>query len=146
MCRIIPEINKMPDRLFVVQIVVVHENQWHEPATEVVLRAEREYSIDEILFAAVDENDAFETATKWLADHAFSDAHHDGRGDRTRVFAAGIHQLEEIASLSDLADRTRDLYGVKLPGFWMSEIDAKMMPAVRQKDDLEIFRVRRLFE
>ena len=132
----------MNDRLFVLQVVVIHEHQWFKPETEIVERSEREFAIDEIIFNAADEEDAYETAKKML--DGFSDAHHDGRGDRTKVDGCGIHQLEEITSLKDFADKTRDLYGVHLPGFDPSDVDSCGVPTVRQKDDLEIFRLLRL--
>ena len=134
----------MRDRLFVLQIVVVHEDQWLKPETEIVLRVDRQYSIEAMLFAAADEHDAYNTATDWMASNGFSDAHHDGRGDRTRIYSVGIHQLEEIATIGDFADRSRGTYGLDLPGFWLADIDSDGVPAVRQKDDLEAFRLLRL--
>ena len=96
----------MKDRLFVLQVVVVHEDQWFKPYTEIVLRTDRQYRIDEMLYAAADEHDAYKTAMEWLEHGGFSDAHHDGAGDLTVQSSAGIHELVEIASLSDIASKS----------------------------------------
>lgn len=127
------------DRLFVLQVVIAHEDQWFKPETNVVLRTERQYSIDAMLFAAADEHDAYKTATDWLENDGFSDANCDGYGDITRIFSVGIHQLEEVASLSDFADKSRDTYGLTLPNFWLPDIDSDDKPRVRQKDELQAF-------
>lgn len=134
-----PKNELIRDRLFVLQVVIAHENQWFKPETNVVLRTERQYSIDAMLFAAADEHDAYKTATDWLENDCFSDANCDGCGDITRIFSVGIHQLEEVASLSDFADKSRDTYGLELPNFSLADIDSDGKPRVRQKDELQAF-------
>lgn len=65
-----------------------------------------------MLFAAADKHDAYKTATAWLENDYFSDAHCDGRGDLRSIFSVGIRQLEEVASLGDFAEKSRDIYGL----------------------------------
>jgi hypothetical protein len=138
----------MHDRLFVLQVVTAIEEQWfaagyHEIGGSPV-RTERTYVIEQKLFAARDEEDAFGIATHWLP--GFSDANHDGRGHLTVYFAIGIHELEEVAHLSEVAEKTHahDLYAFDLPSFNCNDIDSTGMPLVRQKEKLEIFRLKAL--
>jgi hypothetical protein len=134
----------MSDRLFVLQVVVIHEHLWFCPFSEDVERTERDYTIDQLLFAAFDEETAYNQAVNWLARDGFSDSHHDGRGDRTNVSGAGIHQLEEIVSRGHFPREVENLYGVHLPGFDPECRDSKGMPVVRQKENLEVFRLLHL--
>lgn len=134
----------MHNRLFVLQVVVSHLEQWFEPCSENVIRTERVYAIDQQLFAAADEESAYYLAKGWVERGAFSDSHHDGKGDRTIIDAIGIHQLEEITSLSDFATGVQELYGVDLPGFNPADTDSDGVPTLRSKDDLEVFRMQRL--
>jgi len=132
------------DRLFVVQVVVAIEEQWFgESREEPPIRSARRYRIDEFLFAAADVDVAFGIASEWLANDAFSDSNHDGEGDLTRIFAIGIHQLEEVTRLSEVAEKTHDVYGIALPGFYLGDVDSGRIPRVRQKEELEVFRLRR---
>lgn len=80
----------------------------------------------------------------WIEHGGFSDAHHDGAGDLTVQSSVGIHQLVEVASLTNIASESQELYGVGLPGFCPTDVDPDGKPTVRQKDDLEIFRLLRL--
>lgn len=134
------------DRLFVLQVVVAIEEQWFAASREgPPTRTERRHRIDDLLFAASDEDDAFRIASERLANDAFSDSNHDGDGDLTRIFAIGIHQLEEVARVSEVAEKTHELYGIALPGFYLGDVDSSGVPLVRQKEELEVFRLRRLF-
>ena len=137
----------MPDdRLFVLQVVIAIEEQWFAEGREgPPTRSARRHGIDESLFAAADEDDAFRIASEWLADDGFSDSNHDGEGDLTRIFAIGIHQLEEVSRVTEVAEKTHELYGVSLPGFYLGDVDSNGVPLVRQKDELEVFRLKRLF-
>src|SRR5262245_15030478 len=149
-------------RLFVVQVVVGTEHQWLGPANVVqvragheprwfaaedrdkVIRAERHYWIDQQLFAADDEKDANRIVHDWLDSHAYSDSDHDGPGDVTQWFGMGIHQLEEVTTTAEFSAAVRELYGVTLPNFDPSEVTAQGIPIVRDKDQLEVFRVKRV--
>jgi hypothetical protein len=135
------------ERLFVLQVVMAIEEQWFAESFEigkepVFDRIERRFYIDELLFAAHDEEDAYRTAVGWL--EGFSDANHDGDGDITRYFAIGIHQLEEVARVSEVAEKAHDPYGISLPGFYLGDVDSGGAPLVRQKEELEVFRLQRL--
>ena len=135
------------DRLFVLQVVIVIEEQWFAAGREgPATRTARRHRIDDLLFAASDEDDAYRIAMDWLANDGFSDANHDGEGDLTRIFALGIHQLEEVAWLNEVAVKTHELYGIALPGFYLGDVDSSGVPLVRQKEELEVFRLRRLFQ
>ena len=133
------------DRLFVLQVVVAIEEQWFAEGCEgLPTRTERRYAIDHSLFAATDEDDAFLKSSEWLTNNAFSDDNHDGEGDLTRMFAIGIHQLEEVSRLSDIAEKTHEMYGIALPGFYLGDLDSSGVPLLRPKEELEVFRLRRL--
>jgi hypothetical protein len=130
------------DRLFVLQVVIAIEEQWFEPYTNgLPICTERAYRLNDRLFAAADEEDAYRMASGWLKNEAFSDSDHDGPGDLTRIFAIGIHQLEEIARLSEVSEEAHDLYGISLPGFYLGDVDSNGVPVVRPKEDLEVFRL-----
>ncbi|MDX1944405.1 MAG: hypothetical protein SFU86_03285 [Pirellulaceae bacterium] len=132
------------DRLFVLQVVIAIEEQWFAPGTiGPPVRCERRYRVDEMLFAAADEEAAYRTATNWLSAEAFSDQNHDGPGDLTRIFAIGMHQLDEIAPLSQVAEQASDLYGIDLPGFCLGDVDENGVPIVRVREELEVFRRQR---
>jgi hypothetical protein len=134
------------DRLFVLQVVVAIEEQWFADSREgPPTRTARKHRIDDSLFAAADEDDAFQIASEWLANDGFSDSNHDGEGDLTRIFAVGIHQLEEVARIGELREKAQELYGIALPGFYLGDVDVSGVPVVRQKEELEVFRLRRLF-
>jgi hypothetical protein len=133
------------DRLFVARIVVAVEDQWVAPDTEgPPVRAVLRYVIHQILFAAIDEEDAYRIVSRWLENEAFTNTDHDGPGDLTKMWAYGIHQLEEIARLTDLPHKVRDTYGIGLPAYHIGDFDHRGMPTVREKHDLEVFRVLRL--
>jgi hypothetical protein len=137
----------MRERLFVLQVVVVIEEQWFAPGTTgPPIRTERAYRIEDCLFAAADENAAYCIACEWvggLEDQrggGFADANHDGPGDLTRIFALGIHQLEEIPLVTSFDEQLHESYGVHLPGFYLGDVDADGVPLVRSKEELEVFR------
>ena len=133
------------DRLYVLQVVVAIEEQWFGPDTNgPPIRTDRFYTIDDLLFAAADEEDAFVMATNWIVDDAFSDANHDGPGDLTRIFALGIHQLKEVGRISEFPEKVHAQYGLSLPGFYMGDMDCNGVPIVRQREELEVFRLQRL--
>ena len=133
------------DRLFVAQVVLAIEEQWFAPGTAgPPIRTERHYALDAMLFAAADEQQAYSTVSDWLANEGFSDAHHDGPGDLTRIFAIGIHQLEEIGRLNELPTAVHEEYGISLSGFYLDDVDASGAPIVRNKEDLEVFRLLRM--
>lgn len=133
------------ERLFVLQVVIAIEEQWFTPGTNgPPIRTERRYVIDDSLFAALDEEAAFLVATDWIKNDAFSDSNHDGSGDLTRIFALGIHQLEEVGRISELPEEVHQLYGLSLPGFTLSDLDGNGVPIVRQRAELEVFRRQRL--
>lgn len=133
----------MGERLFVVQVVVAVEDQWFAPGADgPPVRAERRYRIDAHLFAAADAEGAYRTAVAWLP--GFSDANHDGPGDLARVFAVGLHQLEEAAPRrGELSAAVGELYGVDLGGFNLCEVDPAGVPRVRAREELEVFRALR---
>lgn len=133
------------DRLFVLQVVVAIEEQWFGPNKNgLPLRTDRRYRIDDLLFAAADEEAAFVMSTNWIIDDAFTDANHDGSGDLTRIFALGIHQLTEVGRVSEFPEKAHELYGLSLPGFYLGDMDCNGVPIVRQREELEIFRLQRL--
>jgi hypothetical protein len=67
------------------------------------------------LFAAADAEAAYRVACEWLP--GFADANHDGPGDRTKIFALGVHQIEEVLPApDDLPAAVRELYGVDVGG------------------------------
>ena len=133
----------MGERLFVMQVVVAVEDQWFAPGTAgPPIRAERRQYIDAHLFAADDEDGAYRTAVDWLP--GFSDSNHDGPGDLTRMFAVGLHQLEEVSPrVADLSTAVREVYGVDVGGYDPSAVDAAGIPRVRAREELEVFRVHR---
>jgi hypothetical protein len=128
------------DRLFVMQVVVAVEDQWFAPGTDgQPVQVERRHHIEAQLFAAADAEAAYRTAVGWLP--GFSDANHDGPGDLTRIFAVGLHQLEEvIVGLAELPAAVQGLYGVDVGGYDPSEAEAAGVPRVRAKGELEVFR------
>jgi hypothetical protein len=127
-------------RLFVVQVVIVEENLWF--ATETggpAIRSERAYYVESQLFAAPNAEAAYRLACKWLP--GFSDSNHDGPGDETRFFAAGIHELEETLPRPDeLPSAVLELYGVDVGRYDPSDVDADGVPLVRARDQLKVFR------
>ena len=131
------------DRLFVVQVVIVAEEQWLDSNTYVVNRTEREYCIHNHLFAADNEEDAYQIVCGWIEGESFSDGNHDGVGDVTRIFAIGIYDLTEIDPLSQLKKTTHDIYGVDLPGFCLDDVDTQGIPVIKQKQELEVFRLKK---
>ncbi len=132
-------------RLFVAQFVIVIEHQWFAPNTVgPPIRSVRRYAIEDVLFSALDEEDAYRIVNGWLEHKAFTDSNHDGPGDLTQVSACGIHQLEEIPRLDQLKQKIHDTYGITLPGFYLGDIDSHGAPTVREKHDLEVFRLLRL--
>ena len=83
------------------------------------------------MFAAADAEAAYRVACEWLP--GFEDANHDGRGDRTRMFAVGIHQIEDVLR------EVRELYGVDVGGYDQVAVDPAGVPRVRAKAELAIF-------
>jgi hypothetical protein len=131
-------------RLFVAQVVSAIEEQWFAPGTDgPPMRTERIYGIEQTLFAAMDEEDAYRIVNGWLDQGNYADMNHDGDGDLTRYFGIGIHQLEEVETLDDFPAAVRDT-GVTLPEFSLAQVDRDGVPIVREKDQLEAFRLRRI--
>ena len=90
------------------------------------------------MFAAADAEAAYRVACEWLP--GFEDANHDGRGDRTRMFAVGIHQIEDVLPApDDLPREVRELYGVDVGGYDQVAVDPAGVPRVRAKAELAIF-------
>ena len=132
-------------RLFVAQVVTGVEEQWFAPGTDgPPIRTERCYGIEQALFAAADEDDAYRLVSEWLENDAFSDMDHDGIGDLRRFFGVGLHQLEEVGTLQDFPDVVCGVYGVSLSVFNLTDVDANGVPLVRVKEQLEVFRLRRI--
>jgi hypothetical protein len=132
-------------RLFVAQVVSAIEEQWFAPGTDgPPIRTQRVYGIEQTLFAATDEEDAYRIVSRWLEQGNYADMNHDGDGDLTRYFGIGIHQLEEIETLDEFPAAVRDLSGVLLPEFSLADVDRNGVPLVREKDQLEVFRLRRI--
>jgi hypothetical protein len=127
-------------RLFVLQVVIVEENLWFAPGTSApAIRSERSYHVESQLFAAPDAEAAYRLASEWLP--GFSDSNHDGPGDQTRSFAAGLHELEEILPRAgELPSAVRELYGVDVGRYDPSDVDADGVPLVRARDQLSVFR------
>lgn len=127
------------------QVVLAIEEQWFAPFTDnSPIRTSRTYRLEELLYAAQDEEAAYQCASQWIANHAFSDSNHDGEGDLTKYFALGIHQLEEVTPLNEIPEKAHNLYGIPLTGFSLSDIDQHGVPLVRPKEELEIFRLLRI--
>jgi hypothetical protein len=133
------------NRLFVVQVVIVIEQQWLDTKTYIVNRTERQYNTVSHLFAAEDEEDAYKIVSGWIDGESFSDANHDGAGDMTEIFALGIYDLTEIEPLSQLQAKTHDIYGVDLPGFYLGDLDESKVPVIKKKEEMEVFRMKRHF-
>ena len=132
-------------RLFVAQVVSAIEEQWFAPGTDgPPIRTQRMYGIEQTLFAATDEEDAYRIVSRWLEQGNYADMNHDGDGDLTRYFGIGIHQLEEVETLDAFPAAVRDISGVSLPEFSLAHVDRNGVPIVREKDQLEVFRLRRI--
>lgn len=128
-------------RIFVAQIVIAVEDQWLNSKSEVV-RSEKSYAIHSQMLSGDDEESAFLRVQSWLDNEGFSDTNNDGAGDRTRMYALGIHELEEVVQLSQLAEALEGPYGVDLPVISLKNVDtASGAPVVREKRDLEVFRL-----
>ena len=131
----------MRERLFVAQFVVAVENQWfapgmHGPPT----RVERRHHIEAQLFTATDTEAAYQLTCEWLP--RFSDDNLDGPGDLTRIFAVGIHQIEELQPAPDeLGTAVRELYGVDVGGYDPAAVDATGVSLLRDKAELSIFQL-----
>jgi hypothetical protein len=133
-------------RLFVAQVVSAIEEQWFAPGTDdPPIRIQRMYGIEQTLFAATDEEDAYRIVSGWLEQGNYADMNHDGDGDLTRYFGIGIHQLEEVETLDAFPPAVRD-NGVSLPEFSLADVDRNGVPIVREKDELEVFRLRRILK
>ncbi len=128
------------DRLFVMHVIIAVEEQWFAPGNaESPIKVERRHHIDAILFAATDEDEAYRMAIDWLP--GFSDSHHDGVGDLTRMFAVGLHELDEVSlRVADLSAAVREMYGVDVGKYDPSMVDITGLPQVRSKDELQVFR------
>lgn len=128
-------------RIFVAQIVIAIEDQWLNSNSEVV-RSQKSYAIHSQMLCADDEESAFLRVQSWLDNEGFSDTNNDGAGDRTNMYALGIHDLEEIVQLSQLAEALEEPYGVDLPVVSLKNLDTTSgAPLVREKRDLEVFRL-----
>jgi hypothetical protein len=127
-------------RLFVVQVVVAHEQQWFAPGTGgPPVRRERRHYVESRLFAAPDAETAYRIACDWLP--GFSDANRDGPGDLTEIFAIGLHQLEELLPrLGELPSAVKEVYGIDVGLYDPSAVDAEGEPLVRARDQLDVFR------
>ncbi|QEG30926.1 hypothetical protein GobsT_57440 [Gemmata obscuriglobus] len=112
------------DRMFVMQVVVAVEGLWFAPGTDgPPVRSQRRHRIDAQLFAAPDAEAAYRTAVAWLP--GFSDKNHDGPGESTRMFAIGLHQLEEVLPRrSELSTAVGEPYGVDVGGYAPSDVDS----------------------
>jgi hypothetical protein len=71
------------------------------------------------------------------------EAHHPS-GLGACHFGIGIHQLEEVVTLDAFPAAVRDISGVSLPEFSLAHVDRNGVPIVREKDQLEVFRLRRI--
>lgn len=134
-------------RLFVLQVVLVIEDQWFEygySSSAVPSQVRKDYQIEEMLFSAADVEAAYRAARSWIEGGAFTDANHDGDGDVTKYYALGIHELAETTCFSELSEELAGPYGVELPGFSISAVGAEGVPLVRSKDELEVFRLARI--
>jgi hypothetical protein len=127
-------------RLFVVQVVMVQEEQWFAPEISgPPTRSERRHYVESSLFAAPDAEAAYEMVCESL--RGYSDANHDGPGDRTEYFALGLHQLEELTErLADLTEAVQGPYGLEIGLYDPADADAAGVPLVRARDQLEVFR------
>lgn len=130
-------------RLFVLQVVMVREEQWFAPETGgPPIRSEQSHYIQSSLFAATDAEEAYRLAQDSMP--GYSDANHDGDGDLTRYFALGIHQLEELPERpADLPEAVRGTYGVDVGLYDPAAVDSEGVPLVRPRDQLEAFRAAR---
>ena len=134
------------NRLFVAQIVMVMENQWFLDWGEPPVRTERKYYTNDFLFVAPDEEAAYDRVLKWLRNPGeLTDSNNDlGGGGHTKYFPFGIHQLEEVALLQDVAKLSDDADDyVALPGIEIHGIDADGIPKIRRKEELEVFNPHR---
>jgi hypothetical protein len=106
-------------------VVIVIEEVWFAPGDwgGTPARAERVYAVGMHLFLAADEDGAYAEAQGWIDSGAFSDANHDGAGDRTHIFALGLHQLEEVGTFRRLPAEIREPGGVELPGISLADVD-----------------------
>ena len=133
------------ERLFVLQIVVSIQERWESSQSNAApMRIEERFAIQQMLFSSRNEESAYETARAWIRVGAFSDANHDGAGDLTTFNAVGIHELQEITPIGAIRATASQEYGIDLPGFDPSDVDSSGRPTVRDRDDLEVFRLRRI--
>lgn len=129
------------DRLFVLQVVALIEDRWFERGLDhPPTRIERHFRIDPVLFAAADAEAAYLAASEWVTNDGFSDPHPEGAGDVSRIRALGIHQLQEVGRLGELAERVHEPLGLGLPGFNLNAIDVEGVPLIREKEQLAVFR------
>jgi len=132
-------------RLFVAQFVLAIEEEWFASFASGTdaspAHSEVEYYVESRLFAAANEEEAYRTACDWLP--GFEDANHDGKGDLTRYYAVGIHDIEEVDCAPDQlfeAVKHKDEYGVDVGRYHPKAVDAAGVPLVRTKQELDIFR------
>ncbi len=104
-------------------------------------RSERHYSIAVMVFPAVDEETAYEKAVKEAASD--TDMNLDGPAHRNLYFTLGLHELEEYPCAENFTD---DLAarGVWITAIDSSAVDEAGVPRIRAKDELEVFRLKRL--
>jgi hypothetical protein len=124
-------------RFFVAQIVVMLEDKWFDGSK--LIKSEKSYAIHSQLFAAENEDKAYEKVADWLQNEGFSDSNHDGPGDLTEMSAMGIHQIDEIVPLDQFEVAAKDIYGVSLTVF----STATPPTVIKDKTELEIFLLRR---
>ncbi len=127
-------------RLFCAQIVVLMEDLWFAPQSDLVTRSQVKYQLACQIIMALDAEDAYKKVQSWIEGNGFSDSNHDGLGDLTRFATLGIHEIEEIDNFGDFRKSLADLYGAHLPGFNLWDVDEQGRPLVRSKEQLDIFR------
>ncbi len=138
---LVQEFPPLAQRLFCAQIVILMEDLWFAPQSDLVTRSEAKYQLACQIIMALDAEDAYKKVKSWIDGNGFSDSNHDGLGDLTRFSTLGIHEIEEIDSLPDLRKSLADLYGTYLPVFNLWDVDEQGRPLIRSKEQLEIFRL-----
>jgi hypothetical protein len=130
------------DRIYVLQIVMVMENQWFADWGKPPVRVERSYYLDAFMFRAADDEAAYAEALTWLERPGpLTDSNNDlGDGGHTEYFPIGIHQLEEVALPADLVKLANGSgENIGLPGIEIDAIGKGGVPIVREKEQLAVF-------
>jgi hypothetical protein len=131
---------KPPIHLFCAQFICKQEEVWFSKTYPFEpMRSEAIYWLSVTLFLALDEDAAYEKASSMIA--GFEDANHDGPGDRTNFSCVGIHELEEVLVFDNLERELAGAYGLDV-----TELDwpGHGVPPARSRDDLEVFRRKRV--